>query len=223
MSFRIPSVIYENGCSAWQGQASRELHQNPFLEMQVRPGDGATTWAMNDLIRRSAICKDGTYVYVGPTRETVIKEVWGAERGLFYWLPSPVVVPWKSDESSLTITFPSGSRLVCVGADNLGGMKGLVPDGVIADCCGVALPSLMRTFIPILHRSLRRFFVAIVLENDAAPTNPRRLSRMRFSGLRQLVGVCQDCGSTVSLRDAPEESADCEEFKPLVNPMDHCG
>ncbi len=114
-----------------------EAHQLPVLQNGSRfkvlvwhRKAHKTTLAINELYRWAAAIK-GTYWYVAPFLGQAKKIVWqDPEMGAKY---CPSIIWDKRNNSELTITFPNGSIVYIMGADNPQSLRGPNPRGVVLD------------------------------------------------------------------------------------------
>jgi len=114
-----------------------EKHQLPVLQNRARfkvlvwhRKAHKTTLAINELFRWAAAVK-GTYWYVAPLLGQAKKIIWqDPEMGAKYCPPDI----WDKKNSSETyITFPNGSVVYIMGADNPDSLRGPNPRGVVLD------------------------------------------------------------------------------------------
>lgn len=114
-----------------------EAHQLPVLQTKARfkvlvwhRKAHKTTLAINELFRWANAIK-GTYWYVAPFLGQAKKIVWqDPEMGARY---CPVEIWDKRNNSELTVTFPNGSVVYIMGADNPQSLRGPNPKGVVLD------------------------------------------------------------------------------------------
>jgi len=114
-----------------------EPHQLPVLNNSARfkvivwhRKAHKTTLAINELVRWAASVK-GTYWYVAPFYSQAKKIVWQDPEMLAKYVPPEI---WeKRNNSDLTVTFPNGSVLYVLGADNPDALRGPNPKGVVLD------------------------------------------------------------------------------------------
>lgn len=114
-----------------------EAHQMPVITHPARfkvmiwhRKAHKTTLAINELLRWAGAIK-GTYWYVAPFLSQAKKIVWQDPEMLPKYCPPEI---WdKRNNSEMYITFPNGSVLYILGADNPDSMRGPNPKGVILD------------------------------------------------------------------------------------------
>ncbi len=114
-----------------------EKHQLPVLQNSARfkvlvwhRKAHKTTLAINELYRWAAAVK-GTYWYIAPYMGQAKKIVWqDPEMGSKY---CPVEIWDKRNNSELYISFPNGSVVYIMGADNPQSLRGPNPKGVVLD------------------------------------------------------------------------------------------
>ena len=114
-----------------------EAHQMPVINNPARfkviiwhRKAHKTTLAINELLRWAGAIK-GTYWYVAPFLSQAKKIVWQDPEMLPKYCPPEI---WdKRNNSEMYITFPNGSVLYVMGADNPESMRGPNPKGVVLD------------------------------------------------------------------------------------------
>ena len=108
------------------------VHSNParFKVIVWHRKCRKTTTVIAELLRWAASVK-GAYWYVAPYRDEAKRTVWDEQEMLAKMCPPEV---WaKRNKSDLTLTFPNGSMLYVLGADNYEGLRGANPRGVVLD------------------------------------------------------------------------------------------
>ncbi len=114
-----------------------EKHQLPVVQNSARfkvlvwhRKAHKTTLAINELFRWANAIK-GTYWYVAPFLGQAKKIVWqDPEMGAKY---CPIEIWDKKNSSEMYITFPNGSVVYIMGADNPDSLRGPNPKGVVLD------------------------------------------------------------------------------------------
>ena len=114
-----------------------EKHQLPVLQNKARfkvlvwhRKARKTTLCINELFRWANAIK-GTYWYVAPFLGQAKKIIWqDPEMGARY---CPLEIWDKRNNSELTVTFPNGSIVYVMGADNPQSLRGPNPRGVVLD------------------------------------------------------------------------------------------
>lgn len=107
-----------------------ELHSSlkRFIVLVIHRRGGKTTAAINHL-NRDALKKPNTkYAYVAPTYKQAKRIVWLMIKKYTRNIPGI-----KFNESELLITYPNGSIIMVVGADNPDSLRGIGLDGAFLD------------------------------------------------------------------------------------------
>lgn len=112
-------------------------HQLPILQNSARfkvlvqhRKSWKTTLAINELFRWAAAIK-GTYWYVAPYLNQAKKIIWQDPEMAAKYCPRDV---WdKRNNSEMYVTFPNGSVVYLLGADNPDSLRGPNPRGVVLD------------------------------------------------------------------------------------------
>lgn len=117
-----------------------------------------TSLILNLLIRECMRNTNAVYPYVGPTYKQAKNIVWRDPNMLFSFLPPKEQVPWTSNETELTITFPTGCILPIKGGDDPDSLRGLDAQGVGFDEWALMKKQIWtEIFRPIIAQSSDRW------------------------------------------------------------------
>ena len=121
-------MIVDLGFKPYSHQREAHSKRKRFSVLVWHRGAGKTVFASLELVLAAAVLKDGLFAFIAPLLKQAKKAAWDCLRAHALRIPGAAI-----HEGDLSITLPSGARVMLLGADNPDALRGVHLDGAVMD------------------------------------------------------------------------------------------